>query len=163
MARPRQQPSFRRNFISGNQQKLNGINKIFKGATRERYCNQMIGDKLYIQDEEDNRLSLCTYTQLCQDTSLQCSRRCAQPTHNATSQVVLPAFTPVRPDLQVPASQLNDPTPHNICDTPPQGTPPKLVPLESYNVEYSKNLTLDLAERKQGQETRPRFKSSESR
>jgi hypothetical protein len=38
-------------YIGKSKKNLKGINKIFKGATRERCCYQMIGDKLYIQDE----------------------------------------------------------------------------------------------------------------
>jgi hypothetical protein len=38
---------FQAQFYIGNQKKLKGINKIFKGATRERCCYQMIGDMLY--------------------------------------------------------------------------------------------------------------------
>jgi hypothetical protein len=61
---------FQAQFYLGKSKKLKGIKKFVKGATREQCCYQIIGDKLYIQDEEDNRLSLCTYTKLCQDTSL---------------------------------------------------------------------------------------------
>jgi hypothetical protein len=46
----------KRRLLLKKKKLIGNKNFFFKGATREWCCYQMIGDKLYIQDEEGNRL-----------------------------------------------------------------------------------------------------------